>query len=74
MKYFLSLSFFLLMGCSGFKITGTMCDSLQPGQSVPSECRPYSEEEAEKASIPPKEEEAVECPGCSEAEKLELRR
>lgn len=73
MKYLLLIPLLLLMGCSGFKITGRMCDSLQPGQSISSECRPYSDEEAEKASIPPKEEE-TECPGCSEVEKLELRR
>jgi hypothetical protein len=73
MKHLLLIPLLLLIGCSGFKITGRMCDTLQPGESVPAECRAYSEEEAEKASIPPKEEE-MECPGCSEAEKLELRR
>jgi hypothetical protein len=73
MKYLFLIPLLLLMGCSGFKITGAMCDSLQPGQSISSECRPYSEEEAEKASIPSKDEE-TECPGCSEAKKLELRR
>ncbi len=73
MKYFLVIPFLLLIGCSGFKITGRMCDTLQPGENIPAECRAYSEEEAEKASILPTED-ATECPGCSEAEKLELRR
>lgn len=73
MKYLLVIPLLLLIGCSGFKITGTMCDTLQPGESIPAECRPYSDEEAEKASIP-SQEEATECPGCSEAEKLELHR
>lgn len=73
MKYLLVIPLLLLIGCSGFKITGRMCDTLRPGESIPAECRAYSEEEAEKASMSP-QEETIECPGCSEAEKLELRR
>lgn len=69
----LSLIFlsFLLMGCEGFKLTGSMCESLQPGQ-VSSECRAYDEEEAQKASVPVKDD-AGECLECNEAEKLEIR-
>lgn len=65
---FLSL---LLMGCEGFKFTGSMCESLQPGQ-VSSECRAYDEEEAQKASAPVKDDSG-ECLKCNEVEKLEIR-
>lgn len=65
---FLSL---LLMGCEGFKFTGSMCESLQPGE-VSGECRAYDEEEAQKASIPVKDDTG-ECLKCNEAEKLEIR-
>lgn len=64
---FLSL---LLMGCEGFKFTGSMCESLQPGE-VSGECRAYDEEEAQKASIPVKDDTG-ECLKCNEAEKLEI--
>ena len=42
----------LMMGCEGFRLQGTMCDSMQPGE-VSTECRAYSEEEAAKASESP---------------------
>ena len=61
----------LLMGCEGFKFTGSMCESLQPGQ-VSGECRAYDEEEAEKASVPVKDDSG-ECLKCNEPEKLEIR-
>ena len=59
------------VACEGFKFTGTMCESLQPGQSL-SECQAYDEEAAEKASVPPKEDSG-ECLECNKAEKLEIR-
>jgi hypothetical protein len=62
----------VLTGCEGFKLTGTMCESLQPGE-VSTECRPYSDEEAAKASEPSKDDSG-ECLKCNEAEEVELRR
>lgn len=49
-KILLALSF-VLSGCANFTINGTMCDQIatEPGQTVPTECRNYNEEEAEKA-------------------------
>ena len=67
---FILLSF-LLTGCEGFKLTGSMCESLQPGQ-VSTECRAYDEEEAQKASTPTKDDSG-ECLKCNEIEKLEIR-
>ncbi len=61
---------FLLTACEGFKLTGSMCESLQPGQ-VSTECRAYDEEEAQKASTPAKDDTG-ECLKCNEAEKLEI--
>jgi hypothetical protein len=61
----------LMMGCEGFKFTGSMCESLQPGQ-VSNECRAYDEDEAQKASVPVKDDSG-ECLKCNEAEKLEIR-
>jgi len=69
--FFVLLSFFLT-GCEGFRLTGTMCESLQPGE-VSRECRPYSEEEAAKASEPIKDNSG-ECLKCNKAEEVELRR
>jgi hypothetical protein len=63
---------FCLGGCEGFIVTGTMCESLQPGE-VSTECRPYSEEEAAKASEPSKDDSG-ECLKCNKAEEVELRR
>ena len=62
---------FLLTACEGFKLTGSMCESLQPGQ-VSAECRAYDEEEARRASEPVKDDSG-ECLKCNEAEKLEIR-
>jgi len=73
LKSFFLISFvFLLTACEGFKFTGSMCESLQPGQ-VSTECRAYDEEEAQKSSEPV-EDDAGECLECNEAEKLEIRR
>ena len=38
-------------GCANFKVTGTMCDSInqEPGSTVPEECQAYSEKKANKA-------------------------
>lgn len=67
------LSFlFCLTGCEGFRLTGTMCESLQPGD-VSTQCVPYSDEEAAKASEPPKDDSG-ECLKCNKAEEVELRR
>jgi hypothetical protein len=63
---------FVLMGCEGFRLTGTMCESLQPGE-VSTQCVPYSEEEAAKASEPRKDDSG-ECLKCNKAEEVELRR
>ena len=40
-----------MSGCANFTINGTMCDEIasHPNQTVPKECRAYSEKEAEKA-------------------------
>lgn len=62
----------LFMGCEGFRLTGTMCESLQPGE-VSAECVPYSDEEAAKASEPAKDNSG-ECLKCNKADKVELRR
>ncbi len=55
-KFILISVAFLLMGCEGFKLQGTMCDSMQPGH-VSTECHPYSEEEAAEASKSPKDKQ-----------------
>lgn len=41
----------LFIGCANFQITGMMCDQVRvdPHATIPSECRPYSEKEAQKA-------------------------
>ncbi len=63
---------FLLIACEGFRFTGSMCESLQPGQ-ISTECRAYDEEEALKASEP-KKEKSGECLECNETDKLEIHR
>ena len=60
-----------LSACEGFKLTGSMCESLEPGQ-VPSECKTYNEEEAEKASSPIKNKSG-ECLECQTSKGLEIR-
>ena len=62
---------FFFMACEGFKFTGTMCESLQPGQAL-SECQAYDEEAAQKASVPPKDDSG-ECLKCNEAKELQIR-
>lgn len=71
MKYFVFIISFFLIGCEGFKFTGSMCESLQPG-AVSSECRAYNEEEAAKASEY-KVDDSGECLKCKKAEKIEIR-
>ena len=71
LRLLLLISFVLFSGgCEGFKFTGSMCESLQPGQ-VSRECRAYDEDEARRASEPPKDD-AGECLECNKAEKLEV--
>lgn len=72
MRYLSLILTLFLTGCEGFKISGQMCESLQPGQSTSAACRPYSEEEAQKASET-KKEDSGECLKCKEAQRLELR-
>ena len=60
-----------LSACEGFKLTGSMCESLEPGQ-VLSECKAYNEEEAKKASVPIKNN-AGECLECQSPKDLEIR-
>ena len=72
MRYLFFLFSFLLLGCEGFKLTGTMCDSLEPGQ-VLRECQPYNDEAAKNASLPP-EDKSGECLECNRPEKIEIRR
>ena len=45
-------------GCAKFKITGTMCDSInrKAGDPVPKECQAYSEKKADKAFFKTKNE------------------
>ena len=69
--FFLGMSVFLT-ACEGFKLTGSMCESLQPGE-VSAECRAYNEEEAVKASEPEKDKSG-ECLKCEKPEEVEIRR
>ncbi len=62
---------FCLAGCEGFRLTGTMCESLQPGE-VSTQCVPYSEEEATRASEPISDDSG-ECLKCNKAKEVELR-
>lgn len=62
----------LTQGCSHFRFNALMCDAIEPGQTIPPECYPYTEEEAAKASLPEQEQE-LECPECSRPEKLEYK-
>ncbi|MEA3372650.1 MAG: hypothetical protein U9Q62_03050 [Campylobacterota bacterium] len=67
------LALLLFQGCSNFRFNATMCDQIasDPTQTVPKECYNYSEEEAAKASLPPKEPECIEC---SKPDKLQYRK
>jgi len=60
-----------LSACEGFKLTGSMCESLKPGQ-VLSECKSYNEDEAKKASTPIKNKSG-ECLECQTPKGLEIR-
>lgn len=72
---FISSTVFLLglflSACEGFKLTGSMCESLEPGQ-VLSECKAYNDEEAKKASLPTKNKSG-ECLECQSPKDLEIR-
>lgn len=72
MQYFLIIFSFFLLGCEGFQINGSMCDSLQPGE-VSTECRNYNDDEATKASLPMYDENG-ECLRCKKPEKIEIRK
>ena len=47
----LALLLLTFSACSHFTVNAAMCDKIasEPGNTVPQECRNYSEEEAEKA-------------------------
>ena len=49
-KYYL-ITVFMMSGCAGITINATMCDQIasEPGAVIPSECRNYVDEEAQKA-------------------------
>lgn len=50
-KYIFILAF-IVSGCSYFTFNGVMCDQIasDPTATIPTECRNYNEEMAEKAS------------------------
>jgi len=70
--YFIMGFSFIVMGCEGFKLTGSMCETLQPGE-VSAECRAYKEEEAARASEH-RVDDSGECLKCKKVEKIEIRR
>ncbi len=72
MRYVLVSVAFLFMACEGFKFEATMCDSLQQGE-FSTECRAYSEEEAQKATEH-KFNDKGECLKCKKAQKIEIRK
>jgi len=47
----LMIATLLLSGCSNFKVTATMCDSInrEPGTTIPEECRAYNKKKADEA-------------------------
>lgn len=51
----------MLSACANFTINGTMCDQVarEPGETMPQECRDYSEKEADKAFNKVREEKKV---------------
>ncbi len=67
--FIVSIGIFL-SACEGYRLTGTMCESLEPGQ-VLSECKAYNEEEAQKASVPAKNKSG-ECLECKSPKDLEV--
>ncbi|MBL4730191.1 MAG: hypothetical protein JKY28_02180 [Sulfurimonas sp.] len=48
---FIFIALFSFLGCSNIQVTGVMCDEIKkdPQATVPSECRRYSEDKAQKA-------------------------
>ena len=58
-KYLLLPTLLLLTGCSHFSINATNCDDIMMNdpntQNIPSECRDYNSNEANKATYPPGE-------------------
>jgi uncharacterized protein YcfL len=60
MKKYLLLPFlFLLSGCSHFSVNASHCDDIMMNdpntQNIPSECRDYNENDADKSTYPPGE-------------------
>lgn len=53
-KYIIA-SAIVLSGCSKFAINGMMCDKIaaDPFSTIPTECRPYNDKAAKKASRAP---------------------
>jgi len=72
MQYAVIVVSFFLLGCEGFKLNASMCESLQPGEVI-RECRPYDEDEAAKASLPMHDEKG-KCLKCDKPEKIEIRK
>ena len=58
-KYVLLPLMFLLSGCSHFSVNATNCDDIMMNdpntQNIPSECRDYNSEDADKSTYPPGE-------------------
>jgi hypothetical protein len=64
MRYILLFLTILLAGCSHFRVNAAMCDQIMSDPNavnIPEECRAYSEEDAEKASVVKKKGECIEC-------------
>jgi len=72
MRYFILALSFVLMGCEGFRLTGSMCEKLQPAD-ISAQCVEYDDEEAAKASEH-KADDKGECLKCKKIEKIEIRR
>ncbi len=58
MKRYMAIALLLLLsGCSQISVTASNCDDIMRNdpntQNIPSECRDYNEEEADKATYPP---------------------
>ncbi|OQX57931.1 MAG: hypothetical protein B5M52_06395 [Helicobacteraceae bacterium 4484_230] len=64
MRYLLVLFSLFFAGCSHFRVNAAMCDRIMSDPNavnIPEECRAYSEEDAEKASVVEKKGECIEC-------------
>jgi len=72
MRYLVLALSFGLMGCEGFRVTGRMCEKLQPAY-VSAQCVEYDDEKAVKASEH-KADDKGECLKCKKIEKIEIRR